>query len=106
MENSTTKASGTDAAYGIYDATASELYRLISISFANEGGNVQYTIPQGALPKNGRNITVRYLTAPSIQEKWNITWGAKTWNGAVDENPVNATNGQVRAQVLIAAPGV
>ena len=56
--------------------------------------NVQYTIPQGTLPKTGWNITVRYLTAPSIQEKWNITWGGKTWNGAVDGNPVNATNGQ------------
>jgi hypothetical protein len=94
LENSMTKANGTDAAYGIYDATTSELYRLAFISFADGGGNTQYTIPQGTLPNTGHNITVRYLTAPSTQEKWNITWGGKTWKGTSDGNPVDAPAGQ------------
>ena len=74
--------------------TTSELYRLAFISFADGGGNVQYTIPQGTLPRTGYNVTVRYLTAPSIKEKWDITWGGKTWRGATDGNPLNATTGQ------------
>jgi hypothetical protein len=94
LEDSMNKIGGTDAAYGIYDASTSELYRLAFISFADGGGNVQYTIPQGTLPNTGLNITVRYLTAPSIREKWDITWGDKTWKGSQDGNPLNATAGQ------------
>ena len=94
LEDSMIKTGGTNAAYGIYDATTSELYRMAFISFADGGGNVQYTIPQGTLPQTGRNVTVRYLTAPSIREKWEITWGGKTWNGAKDGNPLDATTGQ------------
>ena len=94
LENSMNKIGGTNAAYSIYDATTSEPYRLAFISFANGGGNVQYTIPPNTLPQTGNNVTVRYLTAPSIQEKWDITWGGKTWKGATDGNPLNSTTGQ------------
>ena len=94
LEDSMTKTNSTDAAYGIYDAATSELYRLVFISFANGGGNVQYTIPQGILPATGRNVTVRYLVAPSVQEKWDITWGGKTWKDTRDGNPLNVTTGQ------------
>ena len=34
------------------------------------------------------------LMAPSIQEKWDISWGGKTRRGAKDDNPLNATIGQ------------
>jgi len=93
LEDSMTKAGGTNAAYGVYDTTTSDLYRLAFISFADGGGNVQYTIPQGTLPQTGYNVTVRYLTAPSIREKWDIGWGGKTWKGAKDGNPLDATTG-------------
>ena len=94
LEDSMNKNGSTNAAYGVYDATTSELYRMAFISFAGVGGNVQYTIPQGTLPRTGRNITVRYLTAPSIREKWDISWGGKTWKGATDGNPLDSTTGQ------------
>ena len=94
LEDSMAKTGATNAAYGVYDATTSDLYRMVFISFADGGGSVQYTIPQGALPQTGRNVTVRYLTAPSIQEKWDINWGGKTWKGAKDGLPLDATTGQ------------
>jgi len=94
LEKSMDKAGGTNAAYGIYDAVTSEPYRLAFISFANGGGSVQYTIPRGTLPQTGRNVTVRYLTAPSVQEKWDITWGGKSWKGATDGNAIDVTTGQ------------
>ncbi|KAF9645827.1 glycoside hydrolase family 79 protein [Thelephora ganbajun] len=94
LEDSMTKTGGTNAAYSIYDVTTSELYRLAFINFADGGGSVQYTIPQGTLPQTGYNVTVRYLTAPSIQEKWDITWGGKTWRGVKDGKPLNAATGQ------------
>ena len=94
LENSMNKNDSTNAAYGIYDATTSELYRMAFISFADGGGDIEYTIPQGALPKTGENVTVKYLTAPSITEKWDISWGGKTWRGAKDGNPLDATTGQ------------
>ena len=37
---------------------------------------------------------VRYLTTPSIQVKWRISWGGKTWRGAKDGNPLNAAIGE------------
>jgi len=94
LEDSMTTPNSTNAAYGFYDATTSELYRMIFINLADGGGNVQYTIPQGALPQTDYNITVRYLTAPSTREKWDITWGGRTWRGAGDGNPLDATTGQ------------
>ena len=94
LESSMNKTGSTDVAYGVYDATTSELYRLVFINFADGDGNVEYTIPQGTLPPTCLTITVRYLTAPTIQEKWDITWSGKTWKDTKDGLPLDTGSGQ------------
>ena len=79
------------AGYGVYDKETSELYRMILINFKDGNGTVDFVIPSGgSRAGGGKNVTVKFLTAPSIREGSNISWSGKTWRGVKDGNPVDS----------------
>ncbi|KAI0368070.1 glycoside hydrolase family 79 protein [Pilatotrama ljubarskyi] len=91
VQNSKTDKKATVAGYAIYDGTASDIHSLVVFNFANaSGATTDYSI-DSSLPSSSGNILIRYLTAPSINEKTNIAWGGKTYAGVGDANPVDAT---------------
>ena len=83
-------SSSSAAGYGIYDKETSELYRLILINYQDGNGPVDFAIPATGIPHvgGGKNAVVKFLTAPSLREKSDISWSGKTWKGVVDGNPV------------------
>ncbi|TCD70439.1 hypothetical protein EIP91_003520 [Steccherinum ochraceum] len=103
VQNSNSDASQTVAGYAIYDATSNNVHHLVLLNFANAtGGAVDFTLP--ATVTNGApntNVAVRYLTAPSVNEKFNIAWGNLTWNGAGDGKPVTASGAWVKEDQTI-----
>ena len=79
------------AGYGVYDKETSELYRMILINFQDGNGTVDFVIPTGgSRAGEGKNATVKFLTAPSVHEGSNISWSGKTWKGVKDGNPVDS----------------
>jgi hypothetical protein len=64
-------------------------------------------------PVTGNNITIKYLTAPTVNEKTNISWSGMTWNGVTDGKAVSAGgNGDISLDciqgctVSIPSPGL
>jgi len=93
------------AGYGIYDKETSELYRMILINYQDGNGPVDFVIPATGSPRagGGKNATVKFLTATSIHEEFDISWSGKTWKGVVDGNPVASGRDTDLAQVDISA---
>ncbi|KAH9849982.1 glycoside hydrolase family 79 protein [Lenzites betulinus] len=92
LANSISDAKATAAGYAIYDGTASTVHSLVFFNFANSSGATSdYTIDASLLPSSSSQITIRYLTAPSVNEKTNIAWGGKTYAGVGDGTPIDAT---------------
>lgn len=89
VDNSTTTNS-TSAGYGIYDSATQDLYRVVLFNYANATGTVDYTISKGMLPSTGKNVTVKYLTAPSVNEKTQISWSGTTWSGVTDGKAISS----------------
>lgn len=74
--------SSTLAGYGLYDGKSSALYAMVFFNFADAGnGTASFPMSVGdASP----TLLVRMLTAPSVEEKSNVSWGGKTFNGVGD----------------------
>lgn len=89
VDNSTSSNS-TSAGYGIYDSSTQDLYRVVLLNYANATGPVDYSISKGMLPATGKNITVKYLTAPSVNEKTQISWSGTTWGGVGDGKAISS----------------
>lgn len=72
----------TLAGYGLYDGKTSALYAMVFFNFADAGnGSASFPVSVGdASP----NLLIRTLASPSIGEKYNISWGGKTFNGVGD----------------------
>lgn len=72
----------TSAGYGLYDGKTSALYGMVFFNFADAGnGTTSFPVTTG---NASQTLLVRYLSAPSVEEKFNISWGGKTLNGVGD----------------------
>ncbi|KAI0677049.1 glycoside hydrolase family 79 protein [Trametes maxima] len=92
IQNSKTDTKQTVAGYAIFDGSAPDVHSLVIFNFANASGATEdYTIDASYIPASGSEITVRYLAAPSINEKTNIAWGGKTYAGVGDGVWVDAS---------------
>ncbi|KAI0637986.1 glycoside hydrolase family 79 protein [Trametes polyzona] len=92
LQNSITDKKATAAGYAIYDGSSPTVHSVVLFNFANSSGaTADYTIDAALVPASSSEITIRYLTAPSVNEKTNIAWGGKTYAGVGDGNPVDAT---------------
>ncbi|TFK81509.1 glycoside hydrolase family 79 protein [Polyporus arcularius HHB13444] len=92
IKNSMSDGSQTSAGYAIYDGTSSTVHSLVIFNYKNVSGTTSdYQLDAKFVPASNSQITIRYLTAPSVNEKTNIAWGGKTYAGVGDGNPVDAT---------------
>ncbi|KAI9001371.1 glycoside hydrolase family 79 protein [Trametes punicea] len=92
VQNSMSDKTATVAGYAIYDGVSPTVHSLVIFNFANvSGATTDYSIDGSLLPSSSSDITIRYLTAPSVNEKSNIAWGGKTYAGVGDATPVDAT---------------
>ncbi len=92
IKNSMVDASQVHAGYAIYDGAQNTVHSLVIINFKDvQGAMSDYAIDKSFIPAADGNVTIRYLAAPSIGEKTNIAWGAQTYAGVGDANPVQAT---------------
>ncbi|THH31304.1 hypothetical protein EUX98_g2881 [Antrodiella citrinella] len=99
VQNSSSDATQSVAGYGIYDATSNTPHHLVLFNFANAtGASTEFTIP-ASLIGSGTSVTLglRFLTAPNVNEKYNIAWGNLTWAGVGDGVPVTATGSYVQS---------
>ncbi|KAF5338425.1 hypothetical protein D9758_012241 [Tetrapyrgos nigripes] len=88
VENSIINTDATTAGYAVYDAQTSSIKTLVFLNFANS--SAQFSLPQGLIPQNeDRNITVKYLSASSATEKYNIVWGGQTFLNVTDGKAVD-----------------
>ena len=104
IQNSATDKSQSIAGYAIYDASTNNVHHLVFFNFANAtGGPVDFTIPSTFItPSAASSVSVRYLTAPNVNEKFDIAWGNQTWLNVGDAVPVTATSSHVQADQNIA----
>ncbi|RPD66740.1 hypothetical protein L226DRAFT_476575 [Lentinus tigrinus ALCF2SS1-7] len=92
IKNSMWDGSQTSAGYAIYDGTSSTVHSLVIFNYKNVSGTTSdYALDPTFIPASNNQITIRYLTAPSVNEKTNIAWGGKTYSGVSDGNAVDAT---------------
>jgi len=104
IQNSSSDATQSVAGYSIYDSVSNTPHHLVLFNFANAtGAPVDFTFPANMFASTpNTNVSVRYLTAPNVNEKFNIAWGNLTWNGVGDGVPVTATGSYVKADESIA----
>ncbi|KAJ4485502.1 hypothetical protein J3R30DRAFT_1367050 [Lentinula aciculospora] len=86
--NASTDANATIGAYAIYDATNSSLNRVAVFNYGTD--SIEFRLPGGIKATNPKNALVKYLSASSIAEKYDIAWGEQTFVGAVNGKPVSA----------------
>ncbi|KAI0796859.1 glycoside hydrolase family 79 protein [Abortiporus biennis] len=87
-EGSMTNKAVSSAGYAVYDAGSSQVRSLVLFNFA-DATPIDFTLPQQIFTASA--VTVRYLTAPSVTEKTQISWGNQTYNGVADGLPVTST---------------
>ncbi|OBZ77170.1 Beta-glucuronidase [Grifola frondosa] len=92
LQNSMQDSNATVAGYAIYDGIASSVNSLVLFNFANVSGATSDFALSGSFFPAAANVTVRYLTAPSVNEKTDISWGEETWAGVTDGKVIAATS--------------
>ncbi|KAJ3751063.1 hypothetical protein DFH05DRAFT_1532332 [Lentinula detonsa] len=85
--NVSTDVNATIGGYAIYDATNSSLNRIVLFNYGTD--SMDFTLPSGAKATNPQNALVKYLSASSVTEKYNIAWGEQTFLGVTDGKPVS-----------------
>ncbi|KAJ4499327.1 hypothetical protein C8R41DRAFT_815319 [Lentinula lateritia] len=86
--NVSTDVNATIGGYAIYDATNSSLNRIVLFNYGTD--SIEFRLPSGIKATNPTNATVKYLSASSITEKYEIAWGEQTFLGAGDGKPISA----------------
>lgn len=78
---SMTDLSSTVGGYAVYEALDSTVQQVVLLNFASSG-TATFSLPPNTFSSSeGNNVTVKYLTASSADEKINISWGAQTLAG-------------------------
>ncbi|KAJ3995158.1 hypothetical protein F5050DRAFT_1769303 [Lentinula boryana] len=85
--NVSTDVNATIGGYAIYDATNSSLNRIVLLNYGTD--SMDFRLPSGAKATNPQNALVKYLSASSVTEKYNIAWGEQTFLGVTDGKPVS-----------------
>ncbi|KAI0643529.1 hypothetical protein C8Q79DRAFT_1012806 [Trametes meyenii] len=91
--NSSSYAKATVAGYVIYDGSFPNVHSLVLINFANASGTtMDYAVNASFVQAlaDDSAVSIRYLSAPSLNEKTDIAWSGKTYAGGGDAVPVNA----------------
>ncbi|KIK70366.1 glycoside hydrolase family 79 protein [Collybiopsis luxurians FD-317 M1] len=86
--NVSSNANTTVGGYAVYDTAGSSLNRIALFNYGND--SVEFALPSGLKAANTKNALVKFLSAESITEKFNIAWGEQTFLGAGDGKPVPA----------------
>jgi len=104
--------SATVGGYAIYDASGSQLLQVVLFNFATSG-TAQFALSSDTFPSKTDNLTVKYLTAPTADEKTNISWGGQTLAGAgngqliaSDTSPNQEISCSKGCMVNVSAPGM
>jgi len=95
IANSMVDVSATVAGYAIYDAHVPSVRRVVLFNFANgPSAATQFTLPANIFTAGtSKNVTVKYLSAASSTEKYNISWGGQTLAGVGDGVLVSSPSG-------------
>lgn len=117
--NNSTAANSTTAGYGVYNGTSGQLINVVLFNFADQGTEpANFTIPalsngSGAGSNATTLMLARYLVAPSVKEKTNISWGGKTIAGRTDGEMVDSgvapdqeVDCKVSCAIQIPSPGI
>ncbi|KAJ3724281.1 hypothetical protein DFJ43DRAFT_1090436 [Lentinula guzmanii] len=90
--NVSTDVNATIGGYAIYDATNSSLNRILLFNYGTD--SMDFRLPSGTKATNPQNALVKYLSASSVTEKYNIAWGEQTFLGVTDGKPVSVNASQ------------
>ncbi|KAJ3973282.1 glycoside hydrolase family 79 protein [Lentinula raphanica] len=81
--NVSTDANATIGGYAVYDAANSTASRIVLFNYGSESLNITLT------KTRSQSVLVKYLSASSLTEKYNIAWGEETFLGTTDGKPVS-----------------
>ncbi|KAF7310489.1 Glyco-hydro-79C domain-containing protein [Mycena chlorophos] len=80
LAGSSTTTNVTTSGYAIYHASNKTLSRLVLINAAN-GSSTDFALPASVFQSSGTAL-VKFLSAATLDEETNISWGGETWSGA------------------------
>lgn len=84
LNSSRTDINATVGGYAVFDAQDSSLQQIVLINYAN-ASTATFALPASAFMGSGRsNVLVKYLSAPSVSSKSQISWGGETLQGVGD----------------------
>ncbi|KAG6869333.1 hypothetical protein C0993_000086 [Termitomyces sp. T159_Od127] len=101
IANSKTDKKATVAGYAVYDSKGSSVEQFVLFNYANvsnfpdtSAATATFSLPASAfITSNKTGVTVKYLSASGLAEKYNIAWGGQSLagvgNGILQDN--NAT---------------
>lgn len=81
LSNSMSDYNATVSGYSIYNAQNSSIQRIVLFNYANT--SAAFTFPANT-SESQTNMTIKYLAAPSVTEKTQISWGGETLAGVGD----------------------
>ncbi|KAF9006573.1 hypothetical protein BDQ17DRAFT_1223908, partial [Cyathus striatus] len=89
IDSSRTDTNSTVGGYAIYDAKDASVQQIMLFNFANSSvsgtSDAMFSLPSSAFNGSERqNVTVKYLAAAHLEEKFNISWGGQTLAGVGD----------------------
>lgn len=93
INGSMSDGAATAAGYAIYSGKANTVHSFVLFNYANVSGATSDYALDAEFFKDASDstVTVRYLTADSVNEQTNIAYGAQTYAGVGDANAVQAT---------------
>lgn len=94
IQDSATDKTATVAGYAIYDVLSSNVNRIVLFNFENKtSSTASFTLDPSffSASSHASNVLIRYLAAPDVNEKKQISWGNLTFAGVGDGNVVQAT---------------
>ena len=116
--NNSTNTNSTVAGYGVYNSSSRDLANIVLFNFADQGSDeAKFAVPAMNTPNGSNNmvtqIWAKFLTAPSVKERSNISWSGKTLFGHSDgqfgnsdvspDEEIDCTGG---CSVEVPAPGI
>ncbi|KAG6821564.1 hypothetical protein H0H93_000073 [Arthromyces matolae] len=86
ISNSITDKTATVAGYAVYDSNGANVEQFVLFNYANvsnfataDAATATFALPASAFTNNKKTgITVKFLSAASLTEKYNIAWGGQS----------------------------
>ncbi|EMD40856.1 glycoside hydrolase family 79 protein [Gelatoporia subvermispora B] len=108
IANSMQSTGATAAGYAAYDGNASVVNSIVLFNYANSSGTPSNFSLDSAFfhsAPSAKNVTVRFLTAPSVNEEVFVTWGGQTLANIGDGLLTPASSAAWNDQSLSCASG-